>query len=56
MSNQVLMRNQTIPLDFNNLGGANENNNFSQTYSLLSSKMNILFLKIILIITTIIIK
>ena len=33
MSNQVLMRNQTIPLDFNNLGGANENNNFSQTYN-----------------------
>ena len=33
MSNQVLMRNQTIPLDFNNLGGANEDNNFSQTYN-----------------------
>ena len=33
MSNQMLVRNQSVPLDFNNLGGATDNNNYSNNYN-----------------------
>ena len=40
MSSQMQMRNQAVPLDFNNLGGATQDNNFSQTYNNNYNKMN----------------
>ena len=33
MSSQMLMRNKSVPLDINNLGGSSPNNNFSNTYN-----------------------
>ena len=33
MSSQMLMRNKSVPLDINNLGGSSPNNNFSNNYN-----------------------